>query len=193
MWVCWGMIGELMGENWAYLLWLYPRIHVQPCDHQRSHPIGQWSNHRVFPLATSNLQQSHNYTAHIHQHYPYLSVPISSWHNNTEALIILGWTIIFGYDSHSLWFLVYHIHHAQPSLFGFILSLRLCAPLSHSFTNSSFDVSLFTSLTDSLAFVLCWFIHSHNPLWFQFLYKSFSHSLSPFVLLSFPNTEDIPF
>ena len=30
MWVCWGMIGELMGENRAYPLWLYPRIHIQP-------------------------------------------------------------------------------------------------------------------------------------------------------------------
>ena len=61
----------------------------------------------------------------------------------------------------------------------FHVSLKLCAPLVHSLSDSSPDVSLFISLTDPHAFVLRWFIHSHDPLWFRFAHKSFSHSLSP--------------
>ena len=41
-------------------------------------------------------------------------------------------------------------HHTQPPLLGFIFSLKLCAPLVHSFPDSSSDISLFISLTAPL-------------------------------------------
>ena len=94
--------------------------------------------------------------------------------------------------SHVLCSLFVSFHHAQPFYPCFIFSFMLCAPLVHSLSDSSSDVSLFISLTDPHAFVLCWFIRSHDPLWFRFAHKSFSRSLSPLVLLSFPLWADVP-
>ena len=176
-------------EEWLVSLWAKTKL--TPCGYI----LGFMSNHMVmkdyiwlandlttwfFPLATSNLRQSHGYTTHIHQHHPYLLMPIHLWFDTAQTLITLSRTVIFGYDSQSLLFF---------SCFTF--SLRLCAPLVYSLADSSPDVSLFISLTVPPAFVLWWFIHSHDTLWFQFAHKSFSHSLSPFVSLSFPNIVDI--
>lgn len=181
---------ELMGKNWAYPLWLYPRVHVQLCDHQGSHPIGQWSNHMVFH---QQYQTSDNHMIHSPHpsNHPYLSAPISTF-DPTQPRPLSHWVNIYFW----LWLMIIivlsvslssHIAHHN----WFHLSSRLCAPLVHSFSDSSSDVSLLISLMGPLAFVLCWFIHSHDPLQFQFAHKLFSHFLSPFVFLSSPIPEDI--
>ena len=165
-------IGELMGENRAYPLWLYPRIHVHARDQSRScrtssdwmiskphgHPlvISQFRRYRIIrPLSVST---------HLH----------SAIHNPWSYLY---W--VFGYVSHSLSSpLFYPITHS-PFYPCFIFPLRLCAPLIHSSSDSSPDVSLFIPPMAPLAFVFCWFICSHDPLLFRFAHKSFSRSLSP--------------
>ena len=119
----------------------------------------------------------------------------SSWqspHDSDTARPLLYWVwCLFLDDSCFLLFLLFHPHHTQPVLIGFIFSLRLCTPLVHSFPDSSYDVSLFISLMNPLAFVLYWFIHSQNSLWLQFAHKSFSYSLSAFLLLSFSNSVNV--
>ena len=93
-------IGELMGENRAYPLWLYPRIHVHPRDPSGSlRTSSDWtiSNHMVThrryfspdDIASSN---------------PYLSAPISTQRNTTSGLISIECWFIFGYVSRSLSF-----------------------------------------------------------------------------------------
>ena len=144
-------IGELMGENRAYPLWLYPRIHVHPHDptgllrtssdwtiskpHGHPSAISQFRQYRITePLSVS---------AHLH----------SAIHNlrsyHIECLVYFWICPTF--------FVIPFVpfHHAQPVYPCFMFSLKLCAPLVHSLSDSSLDVSLFISLTDPHAFVLC--------------------------------------
>ena len=163
-----------MGENRAYPLWLYPRIHVHSRDpfgslrtssdwtiskpHGHPSAISQYRWCRIIkPLSVS---------AHLH----------SAIHNPRSYLY---WVVGLFLDmSHDLCHPLISFHHAQPFYPCFIFSFRLCAPLIHSFPDSPLDVSLFISLTNPHAFVLRWFIRSHDPLLFRFAHKSFSHSLS---------------
>ena len=111
---------------------------------------------------------------------PYLSAPISIWRYTTPSLISIEHLVYFWICLTFFVIPFVSLHHAQPFFPCFIFSLKLCAPLIHSFPDSSSDVSLFISLTAPLAFVFCRFICSHDPLLFRFTHKSFSHSLSPF-------------
>ena len=144
-------IGELMGENRAYPLWLYPRIHVHPRD-----PTGS--------LRTSSdwaISKPHGF----HRRYlspddiapsnPYLSAPISTRRQITSGLISIECLVYFWICLTFFVIPFVSFHHAQPFYPCFIFSLRLCAPLIHSFPDSSPDISLFISLTAPHAFVLC--------------------------------------
>ena len=167
-------IGELMGENRAYPLWLYPRIHVQAHD-----PIGllrassNWmiSRPQGYPSAISKFQGYHiikplSVSTHLHL----VIVNLRSY---------LYWVFGLFLDvSCSLSFPLFH-PITQPCYPCFIFSFILCAPLVHSFPDSFSDISLFISPTAALAIVFCWFILSHDLLLFWFAHKSFSHSLSP--------------
>ena len=123
---------------------------------------------------------------------PYLSAPISTRRNTISSLIPIECLVYFWI--YLTFFVIPFVsfHHAQPFYPCFTFSLRLCAPLIYSLSDSSLDISLFISLTAPLAFVSCWFIHSHDPLWFWFAHKSFSRSLSPLFLLSSPLQADVP-
>ena len=125
----------------------------------------------------------------IHQRYlssediassnPYLSAPISTRRYTTPGLIFIECLVYFWICLTLFDIPFVSLHHAQPFYPCFIFSLKLCAPLVHSLSDSSPNVSLFISLTNPHAFILHWFIHSHDPLWLRFAHKSFSHSLSP--------------
>ena len=124
---------------------------------------------------------------------PYLSAPISTWQKTTSDLISIECLVYFWICPTFFVIPLFHPITHSPLYPCFTFSLRLCAPLVHSLSDSSLDVSLFISPTDPYAFVFSLFIHSHDPLLFQFAYKSFSHSLSPlfpYLFLSgqmFPN------
>ena len=123
---------------------------------------------------------------------PYLSAPVSTRQYATSGLISIECLVYFWI---CLTFFVIPFvssHHAQPVYPCFIFSLRLCAPLVHSFPDSFCDVSLLISLTDPYAFVLHWFIRSHNPLPFRFAHKSFSRSLSPLFSYHFLSGQMFP-
>ena len=176
-----------MGENQAYPLWLYPRIHVHAHDQSGSHRTSSdWtiSKPHGHPSVISNFRRYHiieplSVSAHLH----------SVIHNLRSYLY---WVFGLFLDmSHIRCHPLCFVHHTQPFYPCFIFSFRLCAPLVYSLSDSSPDVSLFISLTDPHAFVLRWFIRSHDPLWFRFAHKSFSHSLSPFISLSFPLQADV--
>ena len=144
-------IGELMGKNRAYPLWLYPRIHVHSRD-----PTGS--------LRTSSdwtISEPHGHPSAISQFRgyriinPYLSAPNSTRRYTTSGLIFIECLVYFWI---SLTFFVIPLFHSithSPFYPCFTFSLKLCAPPVHSFPDSSFDVSLFSSLTDPHAFVLC--------------------------------------
>ena len=116
---------------------------------------------------------------------PYLSAPISTRRKTTSGLISIKCLVYFWIYLTLFIIPFVSFHHAQPLYPCFIFSLRLCAPLVYSLPDSFSDISLFISLTDPLAFVLRWFIHSHDPLWFRFAHKSFSRSLSRLFLYPF--------
>ena len=123
---------------------------------------------------------------------PYLSAPISTRRYITSGLISIEYLVYFWI---CLTFFVIPLFCSithSPLYPCFIFSLRLCAPLIYSFTDSSYDDSLFISLTNPHAFVLCWFIHSHDPLWFRFAHKSFSRSLSPLSSYHFLSGQMFP-
>ena len=141
----------MMGENRAYPLWLYPRIHVHPRDPTGSpRTSSDWTiskphgHHRRY-LNPDDITSSN----------PYLSAPISIRRYTTPGLISIEYLVYF-WICLTLFDIPFVLsHHAQPFLPCFTFSSRLCAPLVHSFPDSSSDVSLFISLTDPHAFVLC--------------------------------------
>ena len=115
----------------------------------------------------------------LHHQTPICQCPSPLSNDQSPILSLLSVWFIFGCLT---FFVILFVlsHHAQLLYPCFILSLRLCAPLIHSFPDSSSDVSLFISLTAPLAFVFCWFIHSHNPLLFRLLTN---HSHTPYLPL----------
>src|ERR1700753_1502104 len=86
---------------------------------------------------------------------PYLSTPISPRRNTTSGLISIECLVYFWICLTFFVIPFVSFHHAQPFYPCFTFSLMLCAPLVHSFPDSSPDVSLFISLTAPHAFVLC--------------------------------------
>ena len=140
----------MMGENRAYPLWLYPRIHVHPRDPSGSpRTSSDWmiSKPHGHPSVISQLRRYHiikplSVSAHLH----------SAIHNPRSYLIEC---LVYFWICLTLFVIPFVLlHHAQPIYPCFIFSLRLCAPLVHSFSDSSYDVSLFISLTDPHAFIL---------------------------------------
>ena len=150
----------MMGENRAYPLWLYPRIYVHPRDPTGSlRTLSDWtiSKPHGHPSAISQLRRyciikPLSVSAHLHSAIDNLRSYL------IECLVYFWISLTF--------FAIPFVssHHAQPFNPCFTFSLMLCAPLVHSFSDSSPDVSLFISLTDPHAFVLRRFICSHDPL-----------------------------
>ena len=142
-------IGELMGENRAYPLWLYPRIHVRPRD-----PTGS-----LWTSSDWTISKPHGHPSAISQFRryriinPYLSAPISTRRNTTSGLISIDELVYFWICPTFFDIPFVPFHHAQPLHSCFIFSLKLCAPLVYSLSDSSSDVSLLISLTDPHAFV----------------------------------------
>src|ERR1700753_1915396 len=84
---------------------------------------------------------------------PYLSAPISTRRNRTSGLISIECLVYFWICPTFFVIPFVSSNHAQPLYPCFIFSFMLCAPLVHSFPDSSYDVRLFISLTDPHAFV----------------------------------------
>src|ERR1700753_163497 len=86
---------------------------------------------------------------------PYLSAPISTRRYRISGLISIECLVYFWICPTFFVIPFVSFHHAQPFYPCVTFSLKLCAPLVHSFPDSSPDVSLFISLTAPHAFVLC--------------------------------------
>ena len=130
-------IGELMGENRAYPLWLYPRIYVHSRD-----PTGS--------LRTSSdwtISKPHGHPSVISQLRWYriikplsVSTHLHSAKDNLRSY--LYWVIGLFLDmSHILCHPLCFTPSRTALLPLFHVSLKLCAPLVHSLSDSSPDVS----------------------------------------------------
>ena len=123
---------------------------------------------------------------------PYLSAPISTRRNTTSGLISIECLVYFWI--YLTFFIIpfVSLHHAQPLYPCFIFSLRLCAPLVHSFPDSSLTSAYsFLSRTHMPLFFADSFVHtthfdsnlltnrSHTPYPLCFLISSFLGKRSP--------------
>ena len=123
---------------------------------------------------------------------PYLSAPISTRRYSTPGLISIECVVYF-------WICLTILCHPLCSI------PPHTAPLSlfHIFIKAVCPTRLFIIWLipwrqlihfshGPTCLCLCWFIRSHNPLWFRFAHKSFSRSLSPLFSLSLPYWADVP-
>ena len=145
-------IGELMGENRAYPLWLYPRIHVHP--HDPTGLLRTSSDWTIKQTTWSPIGDISVPTISRHQ-TPICQRPFPLGDRQPPVLSLLSVWFIFGYVSRSLSSPLFHPISHSPFTPVSHFHQRLCAPLVHLFPDSSPDVSLFISLTAPLAFVLC--------------------------------------
>ena len=181
-------IGELMGENWAHPLWLYPRIHVHPRD-----PIG-------------SLRASSDWTiSKPHGHPSVLSQP--RWYCVIKPLSVSTHLHSAKHNLRSYLYWVFGLFldmsHVPWHSLCFIPSHTALLPLFHLFIKAVCPTCSFIS------WLILWrqLIHfSHGP---TCLCSSLIHSftrptlvlicsqiiltfLIPFVFLSFPFWADVP-
>ena len=142
----------MMGENRAYPLWLYPRIHVHSRDPTGS--LRTSSDWTIKQTTWSPIDDDQTPMISHHQ-TPICQRPSPLGGILPPVLSQLSVGLFLDMSHVLCHFPLFYSHHAQPLYPCFMFSLRLCAPLVHSFPDSSSDVSLFISLTDPHAFVLC--------------------------------------
>ena len=97
-------IGELMGENQAYPLWLYPRIHVHSRD-----PTGSLRTSSDWTIKQTTWSPIGDISVPTISHQtPICQRPSPLGETQPPVLSLLSVWFIFGYVSHSLSFPLFH-------------------------------------------------------------------------------------